>query len=54
MPESSFLDGYCEYLLTRVPLACERLRAQVDAAEREPAELPVEEVPLDPVGQRRH
>jgi hypothetical protein len=30
-----------------------RLRAQVDTGDREPAELPVEEVPLDPVGQRR-
>ena len=31
-----------------------RLRAQVDTGDREPAELPVEEVPLDSLGQRRH
>ena len=30
-----------------------RLRASVDTRNGEPAELPVEEVPLDPVGQRR-
>jgi len=30
-----------------------RLRAQMDTGDREPAELPVEEVPLDSVGQRR-
>ena len=28
------------------------LRAQVDTGEREPAKLPLQEVPLNPVGQR--